>query len=114
MALNGRDHFAELCALGPAIGLPALTMTGTREDVTVESAPELIARHFAEVAVEEFPGDLAVPSVEPVLAYLLSIPAGTVTPEQEAVARALIEARIGAEGSFRIRKSTALITARLP
>ena len=114
VALNGRGHFAELCALGPAIGQPGLTLTGTREDVTVESAPALIAEHFTEVTVESFPGDLSVPAAGPVLDYLLSIPADPVTPDQEAAARALIEARIAAEGAFRIRKSTGLITGRHP
>ena len=114
VALNGRDHFAEVRELGPAIGQPGLTLTGTRENVTVESAPALIAAHFTEVAVEDFPGDLVVPAAEPVLAYLLSMPVDPVTPGQQAAARAMIEARIAAHGSFRISKRTGLVTARRP
>ena len=69
---------------------------------------------FAEVAVEDFPGDLVVPAAEPVPAYLLSMPVGPVTTAQQAAARAMIEARIAAQGGFRISKRTGLVTARRP
>ncbi|MEU1808043.1 class I SAM-dependent methyltransferase [Micromonospora aurantiaca (nom. illeg.)] len=51
-----------------------------------------------------------VPAAEPILAYIASM-IGSLTAAQEASARAAIEARIDAEGTFRVRKHTVLISA---
>jgi SAM-dependent methyltransferase len=110
-AVNGRDHMAELLALGPLIGRPDLTLSAARNDVTAESVPHLVASHFTGVTVERYPSDLSVPSPDPVLAFLSSIAATPLTPAEEAAARALVEARITTDGTFHIHKHTVLITA---
>jgi hypothetical protein len=63
------------------------------------------------VSVERYPGDLAVPSVEPVLAYLDSW-TPPLSPDERAAAASHVRARIDAEGVFRVRKHTVLITGR--
>jgi SAM-dependent methyltransferase len=111
VAVNGRDHHAEILALGPAVGRPDLVLSAAHNDVTAETVPGLLARHFDAVTVDRHPCDLAVPTADPVLAYLASIAAVPLTPAQEAAARDLIEARIAADGVFHVRKHTVLITA---
>jgi hypothetical protein len=99
-------------ALGAAVGRSDLVLSSAHNDITAEAVPALLGRHFGTVTVEGYPGDLEVPSPEPVLAYLTSIAADPLTAAQEAAARALIEARIAADGVFHIHKHTVLITAQ--
>ena len=56
------------------------------------------------------PPKKVVPAAEPILAYVASM-IGPLTAAQEAAARAAIQARIDAEGAFRVRKHTVLISA---
>ncbi|MFG1675316.1 hypothetical protein [Micromonospora sp. NPDC049282] len=49
-------------------------------------------------------------SVEPVLANVASM-VGPLTAAQESAARDVVQARIDAEGAFRVRKHTVLISA---
>jgi SAM-dependent methyltransferase len=111
-ALNGRDHFAELKAVGPAIGRSDLTLAADNNDVTAETGTAYVERCFSAVTVERYPGDLDIPSADPVLAYLESIPDTPLTPEQRSAARDLVQAQIDAHGGYRVRKHTVLITAR--
>lgn len=104
VAVNGRDHMAGLEQLGPRTR-PAALLNG----FSAENAPAAVGEVFADVAVERYPGDLAVPEVEPLLAYLDSW--RPLTPAERTAAATRIRARIEAEGTFRIRKHTVLITA---
>jgi hypothetical protein len=54
----------------------------------------------------------ASPVVEPVLAYLTSLADEPLAPGEEAAVRELVEARIAAEGSFRVHKRTVLVMGR--
>lgn len=111
VAVNGRDHMAELNTLGPVIGCPDLAVRfHDRNDVTAETTPARVAAHFTDVTVERYPDELAVPAAEPILAYITSM-IGPLTAAQESAGRAAIEARIDAEGTFRVRKHTVLISA---
>ncbi|MBQ1060759.1 MULTISPECIES: class I SAM-dependent methyltransferase [Micromonospora] len=110
VAVNGRDHLAELDALGPAMGRPDLAVGLHQNDVTAETAPARVAAHFTDVTVERYPDELVVPAAEPILAYIVSM-IGPLTVAEESAARAAIEARIDAEGAFRVRKHTVLISA---
>ncbi|WP_089154803.1 class I SAM-dependent methyltransferase [Micromonospora sp. NBS 11-29] len=110
VALNGRDHLAELDALGPAIGRPDLTVGFDRAETNAETAPARIAAHFADVTVERYPDELAVPTVEPVVAYLASM-TGPLTAAQDSAVRDVVRARIETEGTFRVRKHSVLISA---
>ena len=99
IATNGRDHMAELDALA-AVPWPKLN------GFTAETAPAIVGEYFTDVTVERYPGDLAVPDAEPVIAYLESM--APVSDGQ----RAAVRAEVAAAGVFRIRKHTVLITAR--
>lgn len=103
IATNGRDHMAELDALVP---VPWSKLN----DFTAEAAPAIVARYFTDVTVDRYPGSLAVPEAEPVIAYLESM--GTLAPAQRDAARARVQAVIDADGVFPVRKHTVLITAR--
>lgn len=110
VAVNGRDHLAELDALGPAMGRPDLAVGLHQNDVTAETTPARVAAQFTDVTAERYPDELVVPAVEPILAYVVSM-IGPLTAAEESAARATIQARIEAEGAFRVRKHTVLISA---
>nr|WP_042185088.1 class I SAM-dependent methyltransferase [Kibdelosporangium sp. MJ126-NF4] len=112
IAVNGASHLAEVDAIGPAIGRPDLAMATGQNDVSAETAPALIARFLTDVVVERYPCDLDIPTAEPVLAYLDSFASEPLTARQRSAARDLIQAKIDAEGGFRVGKHTVLITAR--
>ncbi|MEU7760598.1 MULTISPECIES: class I SAM-dependent methyltransferase [Micromonospora] len=102
---------ARLREFGPVIGRPDLAVRFyDRNDVTAEATPARVAAHLDDVTVERYPDELVVPAAEPILAYVASM-IGPLTAAQEAAARAAIQARIDAEGAFRVRKHTVLISA---
>ncbi|GAA1406309.1 hypothetical protein GCM10009662_38060 [Catellatospora coxensis] len=111
VAVNGRDHLEELNTVGPVIGRPDLTLHATQNDFTAETGPGYLARYFTDVSVERYHCDLEVPSPDPVLTYLASLSSEPLTQEQSSAARDHVQARIAADGSFRVRKHTVLITA---
>lgn len=111
VATNGADHLAGFAAVGAAAGRADLVPGATRLTFTAENGPALVAQHFADVRVERYPCDLAVPEVEPVMAYLESMGREPLTPAQRSAARAYVEGRIAEDGCFQIRKHTVLITA---
>jgi SAM-dependent methyltransferase len=102
IAVNGRDHMADLGELGG--DRPARRLN----EFSAETGPATMATVFGEVTVERYPSDLAVPSVEPVLAYLDSWT--PLSPAERATAAARVQAQIDASGAFRVRKHTVLIT----
>ncbi|MGC4894322.1 class I SAM-dependent methyltransferase [Micromonospora sp. DT31] len=112
VAVNGRDHLAELNALGTVIGRPDLAVRFyDQNDVTAETTSARIeAAGFSDVTVERYPDELAVPAVEPILAYIASM-IGPLTAAQEAATREAVGARIAADGAFRVRKHTVLVNA---
>ncbi|GAA1366577.1 class I SAM-dependent methyltransferase [Catellatospora chokoriensis] len=111
VAVNGSDHLDELNAIGPAIGRPELTLHATQNDFTAQTGPACMARHFTGVTVERYHCDLDVPAAEPILAYLASLAGEPLTPAERSAARDLVQSRIDAEGAYRVRKHTVLITA---
>lgn len=108
VATNGQAHMAELRDVGTRIGRPGLI---ARRDFTAENGPGLLAAAFQGVRVEEYPADLAVPEVAPILAYLSSMADEPLTAAQVAAVREIVSGRIAAEGVFRVRKHTVLMTA---
>ena len=101
---------AELRELGALIGRPGLVAL---RGFTAENGPALMAAAFDDVRVEQYPGDLAVPAPEPILAYLISMADEPLAPSQVACVRAAVESRIAADGVFRVRKHTVLMTATI-
>jgi SAM-dependent methyltransferase len=106
VAVNGRDHMADLEDFGTP-GRAPLRLNG----FSAETAPPAMAEVFDDVTVERYPGDLAVPTSEPVLAYLDSWTA--LTGAERAAAARRIQERIDADGAFRIREHTVLVMGRL-
>jgi SAM-dependent methyltransferase len=111
IATNGSDHLDELNAIGPAIGRPELALATRQNDFTAETGPTYVARYFTAVTVERYPCDLDIPTAGPILAYLDSMADEPLTPPQRSAAHDLVQAHIAADGSYRIRKHTVLITA---
>jgi SAM-dependent methyltransferase len=105
VAVNGRDHLAELDAIAP----PNPVNTN---DFSAETGPARMALHFADVAVERYPCDLAIPVAGPVVDYLASMADEPPTPEQREAARARVQSTIDSDGVFRVRKHSVLITGR--
>jgi hypothetical protein len=101
-------------ALAAAMGRPDIERMTPQAAIDTDTAPALIARYFTGVHVERYPCDLEIPAAEPVLAYLGSMTEQPLSPTEEAVSRAAITRRIEAEGTFKVRKDTSLITARRP
>jgi SAM-dependent methyltransferase len=111
VATNGGSHMAELTSLVVSAGRPDLALWRHQRDFRAETGPAQVARFFGSVAVDEYPGDLDVPVAEPVLAYLDSMADPPLTAGQRAGVERVVRDRIAAEGGFRIRKHTVLITA---
>ncbi|MEU4238452.1 methyltransferase domain-containing protein [Actinoplanes sp. NPDC026619] len=108
VATNGLAHMTELRELGTRIGRPDLIAW---RGFTAGNGPGLIAAAFSGVRVEEYPADLAVPSVAPILAYLGSMADEPLTEAQVAAVEGIVAERIAADGVFRVRKHTVLMTA---
>ncbi|MGK5685306.1 class I SAM-dependent methyltransferase [Actinoplanes sp. URMC 104] len=110
VALNGAEHLAELAALGSAVGRPDLR-PAPDHTVTAESAAAYIGELFGDVRAERCPGTLEIPAAEPVLAYLASLGRAPLTADQEAAVRDHVARRVAADGAFRVRRHTVLLTA---
>jgi len=111
VATNGSDHMAELDALAVVIGRADLRLWRYQNGFNAEGAPRTVAGVFGAVDVSRYPGDLDVPAVEPILAYLDSMSDRPLTPSQREAVSALVRERIAAEGGFRVHRHTVLITA---
>jgi ubiquinone/menaquinone biosynthesis C-methylase UbiE len=81
---------------------------------TVENGGDQLRPWFAPVAVHRFTGATAVPEVEPVVDYVLSVPhyRQHLVGEKLAALRRLLEEEIATKGAFRMTGSTGLFEAR--
>ena len=110
ISLGAKESGKETIALMEKIGRPSIIVQTTR--ITAETAPVYLGKAgFGEVEGERYLGDLEVPIVEPVLAYLRSLVEG-LSEEQEAMTRKVVEEKIGEEGCFRVTKEVVLFKAR--
>lgn len=112
ISLGGKKNNKELNTLGEAIGRPSVMVETTR--ITAQTAPQHLENSgFGDVRQKMYLGDLEVPTVEPVLAYLASLKEEEGQSEnQEKMARKLIEEKIEKEGCYRVTKEVVLFTAR--
>jgi SAM-dependent methyltransferase len=108
-ATNGRAHLRELRELVDAPG-------GWSDDpFGLETGPAQLARRFAEVTARRYPDALEVTEVEPVLAYLRTMPTLLAAdPGAEARVAAAVAAAIPARGAFHVTKDLGLLLARRP
>jgi len=110
VSLNGRYHVRELVELSKEIRRPGLAMKHAKMDAY--SAQEFLDRYFTDVGLELFPGQLEVPTAEPVLAYLNSLGATGLSDEQRTMAEKIVREKIAEDGNFKVRTHTVLLTAR--
>jgi ubiquinone/menaquinone biosynthesis C-methylase UbiE len=80
---------------------------------TLENGAAQLAPWFARVTVHRFTGATAVPEVEPVVAYVLSLPfyRRRLLGEQLATFRRVLGEEIAAKGAFRMTGSTGIVAA---
>lgn len=110
VTLGGKDNNREMNELGEAMGRPSVMVGTTR--ITCETASRYLEdAGFVDVKQESYPGDLEVPSAEPILAYLASLSGGWLSEEQEKMARKIIQERIEKNGCFRVTKGVILFVA---
>jgi ubiquinone/menaquinone biosynthesis C-methylase UbiE len=96
---NGGDHLREI---------KELYVNRTPWEYRLEEAGEELREFFEDVRLERYPGDLEVTEVEPVVAFVRSMDPGIDGLEE------IVRARIEAEGSFHVTKSTGLFRCRKP
>ena len=94
---NGADHLREI---------RELYVDPTPWGYRLEEAREELRAVFTDVELEVFPGDLEVTEVEPVVAFVHSMDLGIDGLED------VVRARIDAEGSFHVTKSSGLFRCR--
>jgi SAM-dependent methyltransferase len=111
VTLNGRQHMAEVAAVSTAVG--GRRMLLETAPMVADNAAEYLSKEFAYVEPEAFPGDLEVPTSEPVLAYIESLN-GDITAAQKVEARKMIDDQITSKGSFQSQKKVYLFTAIRP
>jgi ubiquinone/menaquinone biosynthesis C-methylase UbiE len=96
---NGGDHLREI---------KELYVHAEPWKFRLEDSGEELRANFAEVELERFPDSLEVTEVEPLVAFVRSMDPGREGLEQ------IVRARIEAEGSFHVTKSTGLFRGRKP
>ena len=71
-------------------------------------------KYFQDIKEEVYVGDLEVPSAEPVLDYLDSLPDGVMNKVQRKMALDIVEKEIGERGNFMVHNSRSLFIAIKP
>jgi SAM-dependent methyltransferase len=104
VATNGAGHMREVSDLAVAAGLPRADV---HERFPAEAAPAAVGEWFGEVEVHAYDDVLAVPEVEPVVAYVASLVQRPLTPAEERAVRDGVPTL-----PFAIHKHTVLVTAR--
>jgi ubiquinone/menaquinone biosynthesis C-methylase UbiE len=118
-ATNGEGHMAELDELLAAI-VAAEVGEKNKGQFRLETGERLLAKHFAQVKLHRFRGDLEVTEVEPLLAYITSMARVRIylesvsKEEADSKLRALrdeLEQRLLEDGAIHISKATGLFAA---
>lgn len=113
-ATVGEGHLAELDALLSEHGAADVALGNTMvASFTLENGGAQLAEVFGEVALERYTDGLRVTEVEPVIAYVRSMPAGQrLAPAVLDGIRDSVAQRIADHGAFEIRKDTGVFVAR--
>jgi broad specificity phosphatase PhoE len=113
-ATVGSRHLAEIDTLLADCGTPQAGLghtTVTR--FTLENGGGQLAQVFGEVALERYPAGLRVTEVEPVIAYVRSMPAGSgLAPAALDCIRAAVGRMIAEHGAFTVTSDSGLFVAR--
>ena len=82
--------------------------------ITAETGVTEMEKYFQDIKEEVYIGDLEVPSAEPVLDYLDSLPDGVMNKVQRKMALDIVEKEIGERGNFTVHNSRSLFIAIKP
>jgi SAM-dependent methyltransferase len=107
---NGAGHMRELWPLArPRVGTAPPGISAT---FSLENGAGQLGEGFADVELLRWDDGLEITEIEPVVAYIRSLPAGDAA-DLDAARRVVGEA-IAREGAFRVTKATGLFLARSP
>jgi SAM-dependent methyltransferase len=125
IATNGDNHQRELrdvfdAAVGEITGEAGASVFSLPRRFRMESAGEILGRHFEVVDRDDLPGELVVPEAEPVLAYVESIrsfhepnlPAGVRWEDVVERLTEKVQAEIDSEGAFRVQVHAGVFVCR--
>jgi ubiquinone/menaquinone biosynthesis C-methylase UbiE len=108
----GRSHLRELWGLvsrvDPALASRAADVTNP---FTLESGYEEVAQWFLDVLVARYEDALVVTEAEPLLAYVWSGEAASMSPEQREAFARCVEQELALHGAIRISKDSGLLEA---
>ena len=107
---NGGGHMAELWEIARTVGLPMSFPEATDLSFRAENAIALLSADFTGVELIRYEDELAVPTPEPVVAYLASCVDRDLTEEELSV----LHNEVAGRGPIRIRKHSVLIRATAP
>lgn len=105
-ATNGRAHMQQLGAVIGADGLAEFSRRFGKEN-----GAAILGEAFASVEWRDYPDELHCTDADDVVAYIASMSPGEVTPDQRALLRDEVDARM-VDGVFRVSKETGLFLAR--
>lgn len=117
---EGGDEMSALVRrVDPAIQAAALAEadiampTTHPKTFTLENGEAQLVPWFAQITVHRFTGATAVPEVEPVVAYVLSVPfyRRYLVGEKLETFRQLLDEEISAKGAFRVTRATGIFEA---
>jgi ubiquinone/menaquinone biosynthesis C-methylase UbiE len=109
----GRSHLQELWELvgrvGPAMARRAADATNP---FTLESGCDELKQWFSDVSAARYEDAFEVTEAAPLVAYVLSGEASSLSPEQQEALAQLVEEELARQGAIRIHKDSGLLTAR--
>ena len=109
---RGSSYVNELLALSLKLGRSRSAYGYSK--ITAETALTELEKYFQHIKEEVYVGDLAVPSAEPVLDYLDSLPDGVMNKLQRKMALDIMEKEIREKGNFTVHNSRSLFIAIKP
>lgn len=115
-ATVGTRHLAEIDTLLTDCGTPQAGLGHTMVTrFTLENGGDQLAQVFGEVGLERYPAGLRITEVEPVIAYVQSMPAGSqLAPDALERIRAAVGRAIAEHGAFTVTSDSGLFVARGP
>ncbi|KAF2433448.1 S-adenosyl-L-methionine-dependent methyltransferase [Tothia fuscella] len=108
----GSSRVNELIALSHKLG--RISLARNYNKITAETAITEVGKYFQDIRQEVYVGDLEVPSPEPVLDYLESLPDGVMNENHRKRAVDMVEKEIVERGNFTVHNSRSLFIATKP
>jgi SAM-dependent methyltransferase len=109
----GERHLGEIDTLLTECGAPAGMGAAMAAQFTLQNGGAQLAAVFDEIAVQRYPSTLRVTEVEPLVAYVQSVPGGnTLAAAVLERMRTTVARRIADRGAFEIGTDTGVFVAR--